>query len=395
MFFLGAMLYGVYIHFPYCIHKCSYCDFYSVENLNSTDRFIDNLCKEIELRMEHESLGKVDVETLFIGGGTPSLMKPKQIEKLVNTLENHFEFLPNAERTIECNPGTADMENFKAYKQLNFNRMSMGVQSFNQAELNFLERIHSPEEVFDAFELARSLGFENISLDLIFAIPGQTLETLDYTLDRTLECKSDHISAYSLIYEPGTPLYTKMKKGKVIPQVEDNDIAFYNLINERLTDAGFEQYEVSNYAKPGKRCKHNLKYWHGENYFAFGPSAHGYIGDKRYKNFRSNHKYFKLIEAGSLPNEETEILSNSEKMFERVFLELRADGLDTVKFKNDFGLDLWQERSKDIQRMEENGFLSFEDSKIKLSKDGYFVGDNVSLAFIDLIEELSGKIWRK
>jgi oxygen-independent coproporphyrinogen III oxidase len=381
---------GIYIHFPYCVHKCSYCDFYSIENLNSRNRFVQNLCNEI-VKYREVSGSKINADTLFFGGGTPSLMKPHHIEKIFETLHNNIDFADNTEMTMECNPGTIDIKYMSVYKALGINRISFGVQSFIDRDLKFLERIHSPDDVGKALDIARNAGFENISIDLMFALPDQSLDDWRYNLEKAVELETNHISAYSLIYEPGTPLYEEYISGKIQPQSDDKDAELYEITGEVLTKAGFEQYEVSNYAKPGFKCKHNLKYWSGSEYFGFGPSAHSYIDKRRYWNFRSNHKYFELLEKNELPVEGFEKLSEKQILFEKIYLGLRAEGLNIYELKGTYNIDLYDENEKLIHNLKSEGLLTFDDGVIKLTNKGYFVGDNITVEFAKSLDNIFGE----
>lgn len=378
-------MYGIYIHYPFCIHKCSYCDFYSIERLRDKNRFVDALLKEIDLRFISNDIKNIEIDTIFFGGGTPSLMSGESLEKILEQLNRHVHFSPDCEFTLEMNPGTVDLKFLQQYKSLGVNRISFGVQSFVPEELKFLERIHSPDEVFKSVAAARDTGFQNINIDLMFALPPQTFDTWKFTIDRALSLNTEHISAYSLIYEPGTPLYAEYESGKIVPKSDHTDTDYYNYLVAELSSAGFQQYEVSNYAKNGNMCRHNLKYWHSEEYFAFGPSAHGFIGKRRYWNYRSNEKYFALTENNKIPEEGFEVLSLKDLIFERLFLELRADGLDLQKFKNDFGFNLLEKCGKELHLMQENKLLNFDNQKIALSSKGYFIGDSITLKLADIV----------
>lgn len=378
-------MYGIYIHFPYCVHKCSYCDFYSIENLNSRNKFTEMLCREIELRSKMIS-GKIKADTLFFGGGTPSLMKPHHIEKIFDTLHKYIEYTPDAEMTMECNPGAIDTKFMSVYKSLGINRISFGVQSFIERDLIFLERIHSPGDVGKAVETAREAGFNNISIDLIFALPDQSPDDWRYNLNSAVELNTNHISAYSLIYEPGTPLFEEYISGKIKPQDEDSDTELYEITDEILSAAGFGQYEVSNYAKPGYKCRHNLKYWSGDEYLGLGPSAHGYINGKRYWNHRNNDIYFSMLARDELPEEGSEILTRNQIIFEKIYLGLRAEGLDINEFKNKYNIDLTEKNVDLIKRLESSGCLTFAQGVIRLTNKGYFMGDTITIDFALSIE---------
>jgi oxygen-independent coproporphyrinogen-3 oxidase len=378
--------FGLYIHFPYCVHKCSYCDFYSIENTHSITRYVNNLCKEIDLRTEIYS-EKIPVDTIFFGGGTPSLMKPHHLEIITNKIQEKFKITEDYEWTMEANPGVIDIKYFEEYKNFGVNRISFGVQSFVESELQFLERIHSPLEVFKAIEIARKTGFDNISLDLIFALPNQALSSWIYTLENALKCESNHISAYSLIYEPGTPLHDLFKQGNVSATEEDDDYELFLKADEMITDAGFEHYEVSNFAKDGKKCRHNVKYWNAEEYFAFGPSAHGYIDGKRYRNYRNNDIYFRMLENNQLPVEDFEVLTYQQKLLERIYLELRADGIRIEKFNADYEVDLQQILIPIMNKYIKIGYIIEIDGRLKLTAKGYFVSDGITLEISEIVDK--------
>jgi oxygen-independent coproporphyrinogen-3 oxidase len=320
-------------------------------------------------------------DTLFFGGGTPSLMKPHHIEKIFNTLHKYIEFTSDAEMTMECNPGTIDLKFMGVYKSLGINRISFGVQSFIEKDLKFLERIHSTEDAQKAVEIARTVGFENVSVDLMFALPGQTADDWRYNLECAVKLDTNHISAYSLIYEPGTPLYNDFINGKVAPQDEDSDTELYSITDSVLTKTGFSQYEVSNYAKNGYKCKHNLKYWDGGDYIGLGPSAHGYIDGQRYWNYRSNEKYFELLSKNELPVEGYENLTLEQKIFESIYLGLRAEGIDNNSFKSKFGIDILDLNKELIEKLQLSNHLIKTENGIKLTNSGYFIGDNITLEF--------------
>jgi len=299
-------MYGIYLHFPFCISKCHYCDFYSITELSPIDNFVNALCKEIQLQDSISRIHKPKVDTIFLGGGTPSLLKPSQLEIIIETLYKYFDIAQNTEFTIECNPGTLTETSLKEFRGLGINRLSIGVQSFNQDELKFLQRIHTTDDAVKSIEIARKSGFENISIDLIFSIPGQTLESWNNTLEKTISMELEHISAYSLIYEKDTPLYNDWLNHKVEKTDEETEAKYYETLIEKLVNHGLEHYEVSNFAKPNKKCRHNLKYWQGEEYFAFGPSANGYLNNTRYWNVKNLKLYFDSINQNKLPIEGSE-----------------------------------------------------------------------------------------
>jgi len=344
------------------------------------------LCREIKLKSEEHGR-KIKADTLFFGGGTPSLMKPHHIEPVMKSLREFADFDSAIEITMECNPGTIDIKYLEFYKELGVNRISFGVQSFHEKDLKFLERIHSPSDVGKAVDAARSCGFENISIDLMFALPDQTKEEWAYNLNEAVSLDVKHISAYSLIYEPGTPLYDEYISGKVKAQNEDNDVELYEITDKILSAAGFEQYEVSNYAKPGFKCKHNLKYWSCGEYFGFGPSAHSYENGRRYWNYRDNDIYFAKIAQNQAPEESGETLSRKQMLFEKLYLGLRAEGVNLEEFKES-GVDFTSGKSDFLLEMSDCNYLIFDENKIKLTNKGYFIGDKITLELSESIDDI-------
>jgi oxygen-independent coproporphyrinogen-3 oxidase len=373
-------MYGLYLHVPFCEKKCSYCDFYSIESMTHIDRFTDVLLQEIALR-KHQYDG-TSVTSVFFGGGTPSLLTPEAIARINTALRSAFDISDNAEWTMECNPGTVTLERLVAYRSAGINRLSFGVQSFTASELEFLDRIHDAHQAEQAMALARSAGFDNVNMDLMFAVPGQTIETLAHNLERMIALQPDHVSAYSLIYEQGTPLYTKLKKGLVQPLPEETDVEMYKLVIETLRAAGYEQYEVSNFAKPSRQCQHNLTYWHAEQYLSFGPSAHGFIGNTRYWNKRSLTAWMDDVSKSILPEANREELTEQDLLSEFLFLHLRADGipLDTVLQR--FGIDLRKTLQPNLTYWIEEGFIEDTNNVLLLTAEGYRVCDELTVKIL-------------
>lgn len=375
---------GAYIHFPFCVKKCYYCDFYSIVTLSGIDKFVDSLIKEIELRAVNFEK-EYDFDTVFFGGGTPSLLSPKHLERILKALRDNFAIRDGAEITLECNPNSADAGNFADYKSLGVNRVSVGVQSFIPKELEFLQRIHSPEEAQKAIQSARNV-FDNLNLDLMFAVPGQTLESLNYNLDKALELGTDHVSAYSLIFEEGTGLYKALEKGNVKQTDEDTDSDFYYMVCDKLKAAGFEHYEVSNFAKPGKKCEHNRRYWRRERYAAFGPSAHGYIENTRYKNVSNLGKYNKALLNGELPGESIETISEAQSLEEYIFLGLRAEGVDLNTLMSARQTGLQETGNKLIESLIADKLAFMQGDVLRLSSAGYWLCDEITVRFMEAFE---------
>ncbi|MBI2793719.1 MAG: radical SAM family heme chaperone HemW [Ignavibacteria bacterium] len=365
---------GYYVHIPFCEKKCSYCDFYSIESLDLVEAFVNTLIDEIRLRTS-----STKPDTIFFGGGTPSLLSPRQLERIIGEIPN----FDNAyEVTLECNPGTVSLDKLIAYRSLGVNRLSFGVQSFVESELRFLTRIHTADEASQAMNLARSAGFTNVNVDLMFALPNQTVDTLQYSIDRALALEPDHISAYSLIYEPGTPLYKQLMKGEVSKQNEEVDAGMYAYIIDRLQRAGYCQYEVSNFAKADKQCKHNLVYWHGNDYLAVGPSAHGLVNRTRYWNHRSLATWTQKIRDGQLPQANEEALGRDERLTELLFLTLRADGIPANKISRDFNLDIREILQPDLSYWISEGMIVDSNGVLRLTSNGYAVCDEITVKML-------------
>ena len=318
---------GIYIHFPFCNVKCGYCDFYSIVNRKETiPYFIESVIKEIDLYFYSNDLNELEFDTIFLGGGTPSLIEPHYIEKIFKTLSNHINFSMIKEITIEANPGEASKKYLNGYKEIGINRISFGFQSLDDKLLKFLDRLHSAKQCILAFEEARIAGFENINTDMIFNIPGQSLDILSENLKSVIKLQPEHISSYSLTVEKGTMLYSNVSKGKVVMPDEELDYNMYEMTSSIMSDNRYSQYEASNYAKNDKECLHNLHYWNLDPYIAFGPSAHGYDGKKRWWNHKSLNLYLTLLKENKLPIKNSEILSTKNK-----FNEIIMNGLRTSK----------------------------------------------------------------
>lgn len=379
-----ASMQGLYLHIPFCEKKCVYCDFYSIESTGLIDAFVERLLAELSMRSDHTT----PCTSIFFGGGTPSLLSPLQMERILDRVHACFTIAPDAECTMECNPGTVTLDNLQAYRSLGINRLSFGVQSFNEAELTFLARIHNADDADHAMHLARTAGFDNVNMDLMFALPPQTMESLAYSVDRMLALQPDHISAYSLIFEPGTPLYTQWKKGTVKPHAEEFDAAMYAYVMDRLTNAGYEQYEVSNFARNGRTCRHNLTYWHAEPYIAVGPSAHGLLGNTRYWNHRSLTAWGARVDAGEVPQANTEELDAGAQLVEYTFLHLRADGLPVKAFERRFGIDVRIALQPHLQHWLDADMIRDTGETLRLTREGYAVCDDITVTAIEALESV-------
>jgi oxygen-independent coproporphyrinogen-3 oxidase len=370
-------MHGIYIHTPFCARKCFYCDFYSITDISLSNFYIDAIVKEIAF---YGDKYKAAPETIFIGGGTPSLLSANQIERIVNSLSKYFDLSKVTEFTIEANPGSADIIALKDYLSLGINRISFGVQSFNNEELKFLQRIHNSEEAITAIKTAQEVGFYNINADLIFSIPGQDANSLFNSIKILAELEIPHISAYSLIYEEDTGLFDAFLKGEIAPVGEEEDADIYLALIDEIASYGYRQYEISNFAIQDRECLHNLNYWRRNEYFGFGPSAHGYLNGIRYNNFADLNNYIKLINSGELPIKSTEELTRSEEIMEIFYLGLRAEGLDLALLKSKYNIDLFEDKAPIIKRMVNGKLADIINNKLILTPEGYALCDNIAVS---------------
>jgi len=373
---------SLYLHIPYCEKKCLYCDFYSIENMDSVERFLGALEKEVAMTAA-EYAGKESFETIFFGGGTPSLLPPSTLERILGKLHSGFRVDANAEVTVETNPGTADLEKLRAYRSLGVNRLSIGIQSFHPDELKFLSRIHTAKEAADCVENAYRAGFENINVDLIFSLPKQTLDRWKENLQRAARLQPKHISAYSLIVEEHTPLYAMVQDGRVKPLSEKKDSAMYETTLEMMAKFGYDQYEVSNFARPGFACRHNKNYWNHSNYLGFGPSAHSFwkdhqTGGRRWWNARSIAQYCDAVHKGTSAAAGSEVV-DKEKMFsEAVFLGLRTGELSVTTLQQLYGIDMLEAKGEKLKLYSDEQLLHIDNRRIALTRKGFMVCDAIA-----------------
>ncbi len=377
---------SLYFHIPFCERKCIYCDFYSIEDQSSQSRFVDAICNEIRLKVEaYPELRQRKVGTIFFGGGTPSLLTPDEFNRIVTTIGSEFDLSTLSEFTLECNPGTVTSEKLSSYRKLGANRLSFGVQSFHQDELDWLSRIHSAQDARDAVQIARQVGFDNINIDLMFALPGQTKEKLRYSLAEALALGTDHISAYNLTVEEGTPLNRMVKLHQVNEMPVDDASDLYELVQETMADNGYDQYEISNYSKTkALRCKHNLVYWDGyREYVSFGPSAHEFFGGERSWNLSSLEQYLKRVESNELPRNNSERPKPDERRTEILFCGLRSIGVDRKRFFEEFGEDIAEH--PETSSLLTEGYIVVTDSLVSLTKEGYRYCDAIVVRLMETV----------
>lgn len=368
-----------YIHIPFCDHKCIYCDFYSIITSDNISSFLKSLKKEIEYYAANYSEER-ELISIYFGGGTPSLMEPEYIFEIIESVKKKFGVITDAEITLETNPGTVSIDKLKLFKQAGINRISIGIQSFDNSDLKFLTRIHDADTAIKTVYTAANAGFGNISLDLIFNLPGQTKEKWQKNLKQAIQLPVKHISAYSLILERGTILNKMVLDGKVKIQDEDYDAELYEMTIDFLTSNGFYQYEVSNFAKPGFECIHNNAYWHYTDYFGFGTSAHSFIDGERWWNFSSLKMYIDKVNKFGSAVAGSEIITDDKAINEYVMLELRSSGLNFEKFENRFGIQI-QEWMKSkyayFEVLKNKKFVTIENNIVKMTSNGYAICDEI------------------
>lgn len=361
----------IYIHIPFCIKKCLYCDFISGEStLEEKKRYIQALQKEIVTLSEEYK--EYAVETVFIGGGTPSTLFPGAVASIMDCVRKNFSCVPHMEVTIETNPGTLSYEKLLEYKNAGINRLSMGLQSARCEELKLLGRIHTFEQFVENYKLAREIGFDNINVDLMYAIPGQTMDSFSYSLRQVVNLQPEHISVYSLILEEGTPFYENRERLSASLVEEDTEREMYHYAESFLQKYGYDRYEISNYARPGRECKHNIGYWIRKEYVGFGVSAASYVQGIRYSNVTGIEEYCELIAQDNvnLLKENMQVLSVKDAMEEMMFLGLRLKkGISAKAFQEQFGMDIYEEYGDALYRNEKDGLLKLGE-QIYLTQKG-------------------------
>lgn len=367
---------ALYIHIPFCDHKCIYCDFYSIITSENIKSSLNALKKEISFYSDLYRNDRV-FTSIFFGGGTPSLMEPQYLEEIINHLKTNFSVDENAEVTMETNPGTIDKEKLKQFKQIGINRISIGIQSFDENDLKFLTRIHNKQTAIQTVFNASEVGFENISVDLIFNLPNQTKEKWLSNLEEAAALPIKHLSAYSLILEQGTILNKMVLDGKVVMQDDDYDADLYETTIDFLTENNFIQYEVSNFAKPGYECVHNNAYWKYQDYIGFGPSAHSFVDGKRWWNYTSLKRYISEIELKYNSVMNSEILTREQMHDEYVMLALRSSGLNLTEYStrfNDFQIHV---KNPYFEILKNEKLITVDKNLVKLTSKGYALCDEI------------------
>jgi oxygen-independent coproporphyrinogen-3 oxidase len=380
---------ALYVHVPFCFHKCHYCDFYSITR-QSEDRmakFVDLTLAEADLWQRLGTGLTLRPRTIFFGGGTPTLLPVDEMRRLLAGLRQRIDFSRVDEFTVECNPATASLEYCEMLRAGGVGRISFGAQSFNPDELKRLERHHDPEDVPKSLEIARRAGFERINFDLIYAIPGQTLESWADSLGRAIALGTTHLSCYGLTYEENTPIAVRKRLGQLIAAEESLELDMLRHTRRRLTEAGLPPYEISNYAAPGEACRHNLVYWTGGSYIGLGPSAASHVHGWRWRNRPHLGEWERSASAAELPAIEVEQLSPHRRAGELAMLELRlARGVDFDGFAARTGFDARRRFADPLDRFARVGLLDIDDAGFRLTERGIVVADALAAEFLDVGE---------
>lgn len=389
---------SIYIHIPFCVHRCAYCDFNTYAGMEKwIPAYIEALCREISVVSETAPEGII-VQTIFFGGGTPSYLSVSLLNKVLHTVRSRFQVMEKAEISLEANPGTVEPHLFEELREAGFNRLSIGMQSAIPKELKFLTRIHTVEDVQNSVIQARMAGFQNINLDLIFGIPGQTIQTWKNSLEFALSLQPEHVSLYSLTVEEGTPLNHWVEKGKISMPSDDDAAELYEYSMDAMAEAGYLQYEISNWAKQDLNgdwlmCRHNLQYWRYLPYLGFGAGAHGFFENTRISNVLGIPEYINRIKSLSSHQFPTSpavdqilILDRQEQMkeFMMVGLRLTHEGVSLLEFYHRFGVSLIEVFGKEIEFLLARGLIEWfnENKRLRLTKRGKLLGNQVFLYFV-------------
>lgn len=373
---------AVYLHIPFCTNKCHYCDFNSyVLKGQPVMEYLDAMEREMEATVRQTPPNQI--ETIFVGGGTPTVLLPDQMEHFLKLVRTYFPTTEaNIEFTMEANPGTTDIDKLHAMKAGGVNRISFGVQSFDNEQLALIGRIHNTDDVYRSIENARAAGFTNMSIDLMFGLPKQTVDIMNRTLDEALALNLPHYSIYSLKVEENTLFHTLYHKNQLPLPTEDEELAMFQLIMNRLTEAGYTQYEISNFSRPGLESRHNMMYWRNQSYYGIGAGAHGYMDRVRHINAKGIQEYIDAAKKG-LPITETTVISENEAMEDFMMVGLRMlRGVARDDFRAQFGKELEDVFHPILERLMKQGLLKATDCGYRLTKQGLIYGNDVFAAFI-------------
>ena len=366
---------GIYIHTPFCKRRCIYCDFFSTTQSEKKPAYVHALCQELDMRKNY--LEGEDIETIYLGGGTPSQLSQKELEEIFSTLYNIYKVKDNVEITLEANPDDLTPEYVHMLRTLPINRISMGIQTFQEETLKLLHRRHTARQAIEAFQRCREADFQNISIDLMYGLPGETLDTWKENLQQAIALHPEHISAYHLIYEEGTALWKLREQHQVEEADEDLSVTLFRTLIEELTHAGYEHYEISNFCLPELHSRHNSSYWTGKKYLGCGPSAHSFNGTSRQWNVASLDKYIHAIQQGKL-DYEIEELDIYTRYNDFVITTIRTHwGMSLSQLRSIYGEELYQYCLRMAKPHLAQGVLEMKGDTLKLTKEGIFISDGI------------------
>ena len=366
---------GIYLHIPFCKRRCIYCDFYSTTMDGRKDEYISALCHELSMRQHY--LEDERIKTIYWGGGTPSQLEERHFRTVFDTLARHYELQPDAEITLEANPDDLTPAYIHMLRRLPFNRISIGIQTFDDETLRLLHRRHTAAQAIDAVRRCQDTGFENISIDLMYGLPKESLQSWEYDLCQAISLHVQHLSAYHLIYEEGTELWRLRRQHRVEEVDEDSSLAFFNLLMDKMKQAGFEHYEISNFALPGRYSRHNSSYWDGTKYMGCGAAAHSFNGISRQWNIASLELYIKGIREGTIPAE-VEQLDVHTRYNDRIITAIRTSkGLLLPALEKEFGKELHDFCLRNARPYLIQGKLTIENDWLRLTRAGIFISDGI------------------
>ncbi len=370
---------GIYIHIPYCKQACHYCDFHFSTNLSTRTQLIDALCQEIALQKDF--LPENSVNTIYFGGGTPSLLSQHELQQLLKTVHRHFSVTQDCEITLEANPDDLSRDTLLMLKQEGINRLSIGIQSFNDSFLKLFNRAHDAKMALSSVNTARKVGFENISVDLIYGIPEQTIGDFRTDLDKMIALQTEHISIYGLTIEEQTVFGKWYQKNKLTPLDEETAAQQFEMIINELPKAGFRQYEISNFCREGFESKHNSSYWYGVPYLGIGPGAHSYNGHQRQYNVSHNIRYIQALQQGNIPFEK-ELLTTSQQINEIILTQIRTEqGIDLKQLIDRFDFDLMKNHPDKLSALQQRGLITCNE-RLKLTPAGRLLADGITESLI-------------
>ena len=366
---------GIYIHIPFCKRRCIYCDFFSTTQSEKKADYVHALVRELEMRKDY--VGNEEIETIYLGGGTPSQLSQEELEEIFTYIYKVYKVTPDAEVTLEANPDDLTPEYVSMLRTLPFNRISIGIQTFQEETLKLLHRRHTAQQAIEAFKRCREAGFQNISIDLMYGLPGETLETWEQDLQQAIDLHPEHISAYHLIYEEGTALWNLREQNKVEEAEEELSLTLFKTLIERLTKAGYQHYEISNFCLPGLHSRHNSSYWTGKKYLGCGPSAHSFNGTSRQWNVSSLEQYLKGIHT-SQPDFEIEELDLYTRYNDFVITSIRTCwGMPLSQLRTNYGETLYNYCLRMAKPHIQQGVLEIKEDTLKLTSEGIFISDGI------------------